>query len=206
MGVFRQNLKIGVDSDFGSPRVLGIFASWSLQAYGYTLAALYAALLLGLYRRGLWLLDARGVPIYTDFNPVVGGRVAGAQRTNRRALHPTEFIKLQAALAGSGVIFATWPYPPTFLLILAPLAMLPYIAAFLVWNVLTLAGCVVAVYSIVRRLPAIALVLACPYAAWNFVGGQNGCLTASLFGAVLLFLERRPVLAGVFVGCLTYKP
>jgi hypothetical protein len=69
-----------------------------------------------------------------------------------------------------------------------------------------LAGCVAAVYSIVRRLPVIALVLACPYAAWNFVGGQNGCLTASLFGAALLFLERRPVLAGVFVGCLTYKP
>jgi hypothetical protein len=31
-------------------------------------------------------------------------------------------------------------------------------------------------------------------------------LTASLFGAALLFLERRPVLAGVFFGCVTYKP
>ena len=40
--------------------------------------------------------------------------------------------KIQAALAGSGGIYATRPYPPTFLLILAPLAALPYIAAFLV--------------------------------------------------------------------------
>jgi hypothetical protein len=48
--------------------------------------------------------------------------------------------------------------------------------------------------------------LASPFAAWNFLIGQNGFLTASLLGASLLLLERRPVLAGVFIGCLTYKP
>jgi hypothetical protein len=31
-------------------------------------------------------------------------------------------------------------------------------------------------------------------------------LTASLLGASLLSLKRRPILAGVFIGCLTYKP
>ena len=50
------------------------------------------------------------------------------------------YTKIQAALAGSGGIYATRPYPLTFLLILAPLAALPYIAAFLVWDLLTLAG------------------------------------------------------------------
>src|SRR5262249_10212824 len=40
----------------------------------------------------------------------------------------------------------------------------------------------------------------------NILAGQNGFLTASLLGASLLFLERQPVLAGVFFGCLTYKP
>jgi hypothetical protein len=206
LGDFRQNLPIRVDCDFRPTRILGIFATWSLQAYGYTLAALYAAFLLGLYRRGLWLSDAQGVPIYTDFTQ---WWVAGRQALNGQTgslYDPTEFIKIQAVLAGSGVIYATWPYPPTFLLILAPLAALPYIAAFVVWGLLTLAGCVATVLFIVRRRPAIALVLACPFAVWNFAGGQNGCLTASLFGAALVFLERRPVLAGVFFGCLTYKP
>jgi hypothetical protein len=206
LGDFRQNPSIRVDDDLGRPRMPGIFASWSLQAYGYTLAALYAALLLGLYRRGLWLVDASGVPIYTDFTQ---WWVAGLQALNGKTASlydPTEFIKVQAALAGSGVIYATWPYPPIFLLILAPLATLPYIAAFLIWDLLTLAGCVATVYFIVRRLPVIALVLASPFMAWNFVGGQNGSLTASLFGAALLFLDRRPLLAGAFAGCLTYKP
>jgi hypothetical protein len=62
------------------------------------------------------------------------------------------------------------------------------------------------VYLIVRRQSAISLMLASPFAAWNFLIGQNGFLTALLLGASLLFLEQRPVLAGVFIGCLTYKP
>ena len=146
MGDARQNLVTRLESDFGPPRMLGIFASWSLQAYGYTLAALYAALLLGLYRRGLWLVDASAAPIYTDFTQWwVAGRQALAGQT-ASLYDPAEFIKVQAALAGSTVIYATWPYPPTFLLFLAPLAALPYIAAFLVWDLLTLAGCVGTVF------------------------------------------------------------
>jgi hypothetical protein len=84
--------------------------------------------------------------------------------------------------------------------------MLPYFAAFLTWEVVTLVCCMAVVYLIVRRQPAISLMLASPFAAWNFLIGQNGFLTASLLGSSLLLLERRPVLAGVFIGCLTYKP
>jgi hypothetical protein len=97
-------------------------------------------------------------------------------------------------------------YPPTFTLILVPLAMLPYFAAFLTWESVTLVSCIAVVYLIVRRQPAISLMLASPFAAWNFLIGQNGFLTASLLGASLVLLERRPMLAGVFIGCLTYKP
>jgi len=87
-----------------------------------------------------------------------------------------------------------------------PLAILPYFASFLTWESVTLVCSVAVVYLIVRRQPAISLMLASPFAAWNFLIGQNGFLTASLLGASLLLLERRPVLAGVFIGCLTYKP
>ncbi|MGA7262029.1 MAG: glycosyltransferase family 87 protein, partial [Stellaceae bacterium] len=97
-------------------------------------------------------------------------------------------------------------YPPTFTLILVPLAMLPYFTAFLTWESVTLVSCIAVVYLIVRRQPAISLMLASPFTAWNFLIGQNGFFTASLLGASLLLFERRPVLAGVFIGCLTYKP
>jgi hypothetical protein len=84
--------------------------------------------------------------------------------------------------------------------------MLPYLAAFLTWEAVTLLCCIAVVYLIVRRQPAISLMLASPFAAWNFLIGQNGFLTTSLLGASLLLLERQPVLACMFIGCLTYKP
>lgn len=42
---------------------------------------------------------------------------------------------------------------------MALLAMLPYVAAFLSWEAVTLLGCVAIVFLIVRRRPAIALVI-----------------------------------------------
>jgi hypothetical protein len=120
---------------------------------------------------------------------------------------PAEFIRVQSALLRPRDFFyPNWPYPPTFLLVLAPIGALPYVDAFVVWDMATLLGCIVVVYVIVRRRPAIALVLASPYTLWNFFAGQNGFLTTSLIGTSLLSLERRPVLAGAFVGCLTHKP
>lgn len=190
-----------------SPRLLSIFAAGRLDAYGYAFAMVYAVLMLRLYINGAWLVDSNGVPIYTDFTCAWVAALQALHGETASLYDPAAFLKAQAALAVSKTSFyVSWPYPPTFFLILAPFAVLPYVVAFLTWNILTLLACIAAVYFIVRRLSAIALVLASPFTAWNFFGGQNGFLTASLLGAAMLFLERRPVLAGVFIGCLTYKP
>jgi glycosyl transferase family 87 len=189
------------------PHLLGVFVPWRLQAYGYTLAAAYAAFAFSLYWFGFWLVNNDGVPVYHDFTNMF---VAGSQALHGKIssiYNPTEFIRVQDALVGSGhALFSTWPYPPLFFFVLAPLSMLPYVAAFLCWEAATLLGCMSIVYLIVRRPPAIALVLASPFTAWNFLIGQSGFLTALLAGASLSVLKRRPVLAGVFIGCLSYKP
>ena len=36
--------------------------------------------------------------------------------------------------------------------------------------------------------------------------GHNGFLTAALLGAALIQLDRRPLLAGLLIGLLAYKP
>jgi arabinofuranan 3-O-arabinosyltransferase len=192
--------------DQNAPRPLGIFARWRLLAYGYTFPVFYGAFFLYLYRRGLWLANESGAPVYHDFTRFW---VAGWQALHgETALHSlAEFRAVQDSSAGPGHSpYSLLSYPPTFTLILVPLALLPYFAAFLTWEAVTLVCCIAVVYLIVRRQPAISLMLASPFAAWNFLIGQNGFLTASLLGASLLFLERRPVLAGMFIGCLTYKP
>src|SRR6185312_14697841 len=49
-------------------------------------------------------------------------------------------------------------------------------------------------------------ILAFPAVLTNVGHGQNGFLSAALFGAGALWLERRPILAGLALGALAYKP
>jgi arabinofuranan 3-O-arabinosyltransferase len=196
------------DLDRKPSRPVDIFNSRWLQSFGYALAALYLVYFVIVYRAGSWIVGSTGLPIYTDFAVFWA---AGMQTLhgNPAALYDSgEFMKVQAALFPPGdAFYPSWPsYPPTFLLVLAPLALLPYRSAFITWDMVTLLGCIAVVFLIVRRRAAIALALASPFTAWNFIAAQNGFLTASLLGASLLFLDRRPVMAGAFIGCLTYKP
>ena len=50
------------------------------------------------------------------------------------------------------------------------------------------------------------LALAYPAVFINLGQGHNGFLTAALIGAALCQLDRRPILAGILIGCLAYKP
>jgi arabinofuranan 3-O-arabinosyltransferase len=188
-------------------RLLGIFAAWRLRAYSLGIAVVYLVVFIHVCRGGGWIATSAGAPIYTDFTTCW---VAGIQalRGEVAALYdPAEFMKIQTALLGAqDYLYPNWPYPPTFSLLMAPFALLPYFWAFVGWILITLLACIGVVYLIVGRSPAIALVLASPFTAWNILSGQNGFLTASLLGTALLFLERQPVLAGIFIGCLTYKP
>jgi arabinofuranan 3-O-arabinosyltransferase len=199
--------RTGTRSAQNSPRLLGIFAAWRLEAYGYTLAAFYAAIFFYLYKAGIWLLDGNGWPLSQNFAYLFAGGLEALRGETAAIYDPGEFARVQEALVGTGnVQFWIWPYPPPLFLILAPLAMLPYVAAYLTWILATLLGLVAVIYLIVRRRPAIALALASPFTVWNILPGYSGFLTAGLLGAALLFLESRPVLAGLFIGCLTFKP
>jgi arabinofuranan 3-O-arabinosyltransferase len=197
----------GLQADPKPVRLLGIFRAWRLRTYGGAVAALYVALLVYGYWKGFWLVGHTGVPLFSDFTTAW---IAGRQGlTGHAALvyDPAAFVSLQKALVGPRPFYyPIWPYSPTYFLILGPIAALPYVPAFFAFEAVTLLGCIAVVYFVVRREPAIALVAASPFTAWNFLSGQSGLLTASLLGAALLTLERRPVLAGVFLGLLTYKP
>ncbi|HVU41626.1 MAG TPA: glycosyltransferase family 87 protein [Xanthobacteraceae bacterium] len=50
------------------------------------------------------------------------------------------------------------------------------------------------------------LALAYPAVLINIGHGQNGFLTAALLGGALIVLDRRPILAGILIGLLVYKP
>ena len=99
-------------------------------------------------------------------------------------------------------------YPPVFLLLCAPLSLLPYHVAFYVFEIGTLAAFVLTMRRILDE-PGwlwIGPVLAFPAIFWTLGLGQNAFLTASLFGGFTLLVDRRPALAGLLLGLLCYKP
>jgi arabinofuranan 3-O-arabinosyltransferase len=60
--------------------------------------------------------------------------------------------------------------------------------------------------AIVGRTFGLLLAAAFPMVFNNTLVGQNGFLTASLIGGTLYLMPARPILAGVCLGLLTYKP
>ncbi|MDE2343804.1 MAG: DUF2029 domain-containing protein [Betaproteobacteria bacterium] len=99
-----------------------------------------------------------------------------------------------------------WFYPPGFFLLILPLGLLTFHQAFAAFMGVTLAFYVAVMRRIVSGQDAL-LFLASFSGLWcNLRAGQNGFLTAALAGAALLLLEKRPILAGVFIGLLSIKP
>jgi hypothetical protein len=111
----------------------------------------------------------------------------------------------QLALAGQAVS-ARWLYPPTFYLVILPLGLLPYSLAYISFMLTTLGCYVVVIRRIIPAREALWCLATFGSVWFNLRLGQNGFLTAALAGAALLSLERRPILAGVFIGFLSIKP
>jgi len=99
-----------------------------------------------------------------------------------------------------------WLYPPTFLLFVLPLALLPYTAAYAAWVVSSFTACLWALskFATTRWLP-IAL-LAFPGTLMNVLTGQNGLILTALFAGASYALDRSPVLSGVLIGLISMKP
>ena len=60
--------------------------------------------------------------------------------------------------------------------------------------------------SPVGRGELLLLALAYPAVLINIGHGQNGFLTAALLGGAFIALDRRPLIAGILIGLLVYKP
>jgi alpha-1,2-mannosyltransferase len=175
-----------------------VFATWTLSG-GYRSAA-------------------RGeMPLYTDYTPryaaslllqaapaeylYVPDAMRQAGREAARAIYPG-ITEQQAA----GVGFAPWMFPPTFMLVVAPLALVPYWISWTAWLALTALPYLAAIRRILPAALALPFALAAPPAFFNVMFGQTGFLVAGLIALGLTQLEERPWLAGVLIGLASIKP
>lgn len=98
-------------------------------------------------------------------------------------------------------------YPPLFLLITAPLACLPYLAAYVVFSLGSLTLWLMVAWYIRPRISTLVLSLLFPGTWICLLAGQNSLLTASLVGLTVLGLQQgRMRLASTCSILLAYKP
>ena len=119
--------------------------------------------------------------------------------------HAPEFIAAQAAFFQVKFPLA-WFYPPTFLLMVYPLAFLPYLVSLSLWLTTTLTAYLTVLRRIAPHPLTPWLVLAFPGTFQNFFHGQNGFLTAVLLGGGLFLMNQSPWVAGFLLGLVSYKP
>jgi len=174
---------------------------------GLMLALGYLIVLGSAYLDGHFLTDAQGQPIANDFvNVWAAGRLTLDGDPAAAYDWPLHKAAEMRAVGHAFANYYGWHYPPTFLFVAAALAALPYLVAAIFWLVATLAAYVATLAAILGARAGIFLALGFPAALWNVTAGQNGFLTASLIGGTLALMERRPALAGICLGLLTYKP
>jgi glycosyl transferase family 87 len=179
----------------------------ALEFVGLALVAAYAVLLASWAAEGYWLIDSAGRAIANDFvNVWAAGKLAlegHAAAAYDWTIHREVEV---AAVAHEFVGYYGWPYPPTYLFVAAALATMPYITAAPIWLAVSLPAYMATVRAIIGDRLGLILACAFPGILWNITAGQNGFLTAALIGAFLVQIERRPIVAGIFLGLLTYKP
>ena len=113
----------------------------------------------------------------------------------------------QAVLGMNPRAFNPFPYPPTFLLMLAPFGALGLGLAFALFMGGTFALYLWAMTGRnLRSAPRLLSALLAPATTITLISGQSGFLSGALMLGGLRLLRSRPIVAGVLFGLLAYKP
>lgn len=154
-------------------------------------------------------LDVIGYQVGRDFiNAWAGPQIAFGAHVER-LLDLEAYHAEIGRLFGHPLEFHNWSYPLNALIWYWPFSLLPYFPGLVVWTLAGAAAFLAVALSVVepgRRVAALMLLLVAPATIMNLIHGQNGFFTAALFIAAILWLDTRPVLAGVLLGVLAFKP
>jgi len=113
----------------------------------------------------------------------------------------------QVALGMHADGYNPFPYPPTFLLFLAPLGALSLGAAYVLFMGATFAGYIAAIAGgRWRDWPYLLGAVIAPATGVTLISGQSGFLSGGLMLGALRLTASRPAAAGVLFGMLAYKP
>ncbi|HWU53934.1 MAG TPA: glycosyltransferase family 87 protein, partial [Rhizomicrobium sp.] len=147
-----------------------------------------------------------GSPLFYDFSVFHQAGVLANRGHAADAYDDARMIASEQAAFPGNTLRLPWNYPPTFQMMLMPLGALPYVAAWLVWSGLLYGFYALLARRLVDDADGFLFLLLAPGAAVNLFFGQNGILSTVLLGGGVLLLRTRPVLGGMLLGLMAYKP
>ncbi len=185
------------------------------RGYSLILIGFYVLAIVGWIALSHGLVDRNGKPIGTDFSSFYAAGSLVLDGRARDVYDMAAHYAREQQVFGAATPYYGWLYPPFFLFVAAPLALLPYPLALAAWQGGTFALYLAVIAAILRGTRResgvigynwLPLAAAFPAVFVNLGHGQNGFLTATLFGAALVSLPWRPIISGILFGLLAYKP
>jgi arabinofuranan 3-O-arabinosyltransferase len=193
--------------EFSPERATGAKLARPVELVCFALVVAHAVYLVTAYLQDIWITAPDGGGVPSDFvNVWAAGRLVLEGHAAAAYDWPTHKLVEESAVGHPFDGYFGWHYPPTFLFVAAGLSLLTYATAYALWVFGTFPAYLAAIRAIVGDRVGYLLAAAFPAVLGNFIVGQNGFLTAGLIGGALVLLERRPILAGVLIGLLSYKP
>ena len=177
---------------------VGVYAAMLLA--GYVIAFAVWSLTL---RDGL---DAAGKPFGCDFILFYASAALALKGKAAAAYAASTLLAVEREAVPASRGLFLWCYPPSTQMLIAPVALLPYRAAFAAWSVAGLGLYLALVRRLSRDPLAPLLGLAFPAVFLCVMQGQTGLIFAGLMGLGLLGVDTRARLAGAALGLLAFKP
>jgi arabinofuranan 3-O-arabinosyltransferase len=171
------------------------------------LAVFNAAMLPASYFGHAWVIDTGGHFIHSDFaNVWAAGKLA---LDGQPALAWDWAVHKQVQVGMLGYDFVgsyTWHYPPSFLFVAMILAHFSYASGLVGWAAVSFLPYMAMMRAAIGQRFGLVVGAAFPVVLANTMVGQNGFLTAALLGGTLVLMPVRPILSGICLGLLSYKP
>jgi hypothetical protein len=169
-------------------------------------------LALGTYLSAIaWELNSgrtEGAALHIDFVAFWAAAKLALAGKGASAFDPQTLVAAQSLASDASWDTYSWHYPPSFHLLIAPLGLLGFSAAFAVFSACAIGAYIWALRGFAATIPGgLGLAVAAPPVLFVLITGNASLLWAAAFLFSLSFLvQGRPKSAGAMIALMTLKP